>query len=112
MGYTTTFDGQFTFSRELTLREYNTLRKVAHERHDRKTHPDYYCQWIPTDDGLGLRWDGNEKFSSYKEWLEYLIKHYFKPWGVVLSGEVFFRGEERRDVGSLVVVDNLVSIRR
>ena len=22
--------------------------------------PSFYCQWIPTEDNMGIRWDGNE----------------------------------------------------
>ncbi len=48
----------------------------------------YYCQWRPSDDGMGIEWDGVEKFYNYVEWLEYLIAHFLRPWGYTLSGSV------------------------
>lgn len=31
--------------------------------------PGLWCQWIISDDGTKLEWDGNEKFYNYTEWL-------------------------------------------
>jgi hypothetical protein len=71
--------------------------------------PDLYCQWVPTDDGQGLQWDGNEKFYGYVEWMQYLIKHFLAPWGIVANGEIKWHGEERKDFGVLEVKDNVVT---
>lgn len=56
-----------------------------------------------------LQWDGGEKFYEYKEWLEYLIDHFFKPWGYKVEGEVEWQGEDREDMGIMIVVDNVVT---
>ncbi len=71
--------------------------------------PGLWCQWVPTEDGAGIEWDGGEKFYSYVEWLEYLIAHFLAPWGYRLNGRVRWRGEEFDDIGTIVVEDNEVS---
>ena len=53
-------------------------------------------------------WDGNEKFYSYIEWLEYLIDKVLAPRGYVVNGEVTWGGEDRRDTGKITVVNNKV----
>lgn len=108
MGYTTDFDGRFELSRALTVPESNELKKFADDRHEGEGYPGYYCQWIPSEDGLGIQWDGNEKFYEYVEWIEYLIKHYFEKWGVKVNGVVRYQGEEIGDVGRIEIKDNVV----
>jgi hypothetical protein len=71
-----------------------------------KGQPGLWCQWIPNDDGTAIIWDEGEKFYNYTEWLRYLIEHFLKPWGYVLSGEVQWSGEEQGDVGKIIVKDN------
>lgn len=74
------------------------------------TQPGLWCQWIVSEDGTQLEWDGGEKFYSYVEWLEYLINHFFAPLGYILDGEVNFQGEDRDDCGTIVVNNNMVEI--
>lgn len=74
--------------------------------------PGLWCQWTVSKDNSRLEWDGGEKFYYYTYWLKYLIKHFFAPWGVELVGEVIWQGEEPGDVGKIVVVDNVVSVKR
>jgi hypothetical protein len=76
-----------------------------------KTQPSLWCQWVPTKDGMGLEWDGGEKFYNYIEWLQYIIENILKPRGYVLNGEVYWYGEDNADTGVMVVVDNVVSTR-
>lgn len=71
--------------------------------------PDLWCQWVPTDDGLAIVWDGGEKFYKYVAWLEYVLEHFLVPWGYRVNGTVTWEGESRRDVGTITVVDNEVS---
>ena len=70
--------------------------------------PGLWCGWTVTDDGSKLKWDGCEKFYSYVEWLEYLIQHFYKPWGRTLNGQIIWHGEESEDVGAITVVNNTV----
>src|SRR5205823_1028208 len=70
--------------------------------------PGLWCKWAPDRGGRAIIWNGAEKFYSYVEWLEYLIKHFLKPWGYVLNGEVPWQGEDHEDRGVLVVTENAV----
>jgi hypothetical protein len=70
--------------------------------------PGLWCNWTATDDGMGLEWNGTEKFYRYNEWLEYLIANVFRPWGVTLSGEVKWQGEDPDDRGTIYVENNEV----
>jgi len=70
--------------------------------------PGLWCQWYINDENE-LEWDGGEKFYEYTNWLKYLIKHFFEPWGVKLNGTIEWKGEDRDDFGKIVVVDNVVT---
>ena len=72
--------------------------------------PGLWCQWVPSDDGQEIGWDGGEKFYDYTEWLEYIIEHFLNPWGRTLSGEVTWAGEEHTDLGKITVKDNVVTV--
>lgn len=111
MGYTTTFDGGFTFNKPITLDMYNTINNFAAERHEPRLGgcPGCWCQWIIVTDYNGneaLIWDQNEKFYEYVPWLNYLITNFFEPAGYVLNGTVDYQGEELDDFGTIEVKDN------
>lgn len=72
------------------------------------TQPGLWCQWVVTEDGKYLEWDGNEKFYEYEEWLIYLIDNFFDPLGYMLNGDVRWQGENYDDLGVIHVVDNVV----
>jgi hypothetical protein len=72
--------------------------------------PGLWCGWCITEDGKFLEWDGGEKFYDYIEWLEYLIKHFFEPWGRKLNGEIYWYGEERSDMGKIIVKSNKIKV--
>jgi len=74
--------------------------------------PGLWCQWVVSDDGENLEWDGEEKFYEYIAWLKYLINHFFSKWGLVLNGEVEWEGEDSQDRGKIVVKDNVVKVLR
>ena len=113
MGYMTTFSGAFQIVPPLTADQVAELRKVvAPTRHeflsmDSKTGasvyedgaPDVYCDWVPSDEGDLLEWNGGDKFYHYVDWIEYLIEHFFRPRGRDLVGEVHWSGEEGDDRG-------------
>lgn len=73
--------------------------------------PSLWCQWVITEDGTGLEWNGYEKFYEYEHWLKYLIKHFFKKWDIKLNGEIFYYGEEPDDKGIISVKDNIVELK-
>jgi len=140
MGYTTNFQGEFGLNKELTPTLKTFLEKLADTRrmsrvvdvdfgvegefyvendelgvtdnnNPSRTQPGLWCQWIPTEDGMGIEWDCNEKFYNYSEWLVYIIDTILAPNGYVLNGTVEYRGEEFSDIGELVVEDNQVYFR-
>ena len=74
-----------------------------------KCQPGLWCQWELDTTGTELKWDGGEKFYNYIEWLEYLIKHFFAPWGIKLNGKIRWNGEDSYDVGLITVKNNLVT---
>ena len=39
--------------------------------------PGCWCQWVASEDGKRLEWDGGEKFYNYIEWLSYLNCAFF-----------------------------------
>jgi hypothetical protein len=70
--------------------------------------PGLWCQWVPTDDGEHIEWDGSEKFHAYVEWLGYVVSHFLEPWGYKVNGEVEWSGEDSDDLGKIVVTNNEV----
>jgi hypothetical protein len=86
-----------------------TAGDVTDGNHSPEGQPGLWCKWEPTDDGLHIAWNGNEKFYDYVEWLDYLIEHFLEPWGYVLNGEVKWRGEEFDDLGVILVIENHVA---
>lgn len=75
--------------------------------------PSYYCQWVPTEDNAGIKWDENEKFYGADKWLKYIIESYLKPWGYVLNGKVAFEYGEREygaHSGVITVEDNEITV--
>lgn len=67
------------------------------------TQPSLWLQWVISEDGTKLEWDGSEKFYSYVEWLAYLYKEIIAPLGHTLGGTIRWRGEDFDDVGKIIV---------
>jgi hypothetical protein len=77
--------------------------------HPPSTQPGLWCQWKPTEDGMGIEWDGGEKFYNYVEWLQYIVSNFLEPKGYTLNGNVSWQGEDRGDVGIIEVKDNNIT---
>jgi hypothetical protein len=125
MGYSTDFEGAFLVTPRLTAQDRTWLWNFAATRHEDDDDPasvvGLYCQWIPSDDGAIIEWDGGEKFYNYVEWIEYLVHNILDPKGpfwtepalsqrYVLSGEVTWQGEGWDDKGMIRIVDNDVKV--
>lgn len=110
MGYTTNFSGAFQLDRKLTVTELETLSNLAdwNAQSPGIGEPDSFCQWIVGSDGQSIEHNDDEKFYYHEEWLDYLIDNYFKPWGVTMSGNVIWTGENAGDSGVLFAKDNMV----
>lgn len=57
-----------------------------------------------------MGWDGGEKFCGYVEWLQYFVEEFFEPWGYTLNGVVNYPGQDKKDKGSIVVTNNVISL--
>ena len=151
MGYTTQFEGHVAIepalnSKEIIfLKKFNETRRMDRENgpyfvngsgdmgqgrdKDIRNHnepplgqPSLWCQWVSTEDGEFLEWDGNEKFYNAPEWMKYLIEHFLKPGCIgaeelpflqanhVLNGEIEAQGEEPDDSWVLVIKENSVMV--
>jgi hypothetical protein len=73
--------------------------------------PGLWCQWVPSNDGTAIVWDGSEKFYNYVEWIKYLVENFIKPWGYVLNGEVEWSGDDADDRGLICIDNNVVKIK-
>jgi hypothetical protein len=115
----TTFSGTFVLDKPLTAEHKEALEEFVEEEHEDENGrrglngkpTSIYCQWMPTEDGTGLEWDGAEKFYDYVEWLEYMVSHFIKPWGYTLNGSVTWTSaiyEPAR--GTIHVQDNHISV--
>ena len=70
--------------------------------------PGLWCKWAPDDEGTTIAWNGAEKFYDYVGWLEYLLEHFLVPWGYQVNGRVLWQGENPKDTGAIVVLENRV----
>lgn len=119
-------DGQCGQTRDESIIDYNTApgqlgydekmdlnarwKEMQRRIETNECQPGLWCQWIITEDGASLVWDGGEKFYEYVAWLKYYINHFFSKWGVMLNGEITWEGEESSDLGKIVVTDNVVQV--
>ena len=150
MGYTTEFFGHVAVDPPLFEEEITFLMKFSRTRRMNRTNGPYFvdgngfmgqdrdpdiidynnpptgqpglwCQWVPTDDGAGIEWDGGQKFYDSVEWMKYLIDHFIGSDPLAkgtlpflnahtVNGRIRAEGEDRDDNWTLVVENNVVSI--
>ena len=75
-----------------------------------KEQPCLWCQWIPSEDGNSIVWNGGEKFYDYEDWIEYICSNFLQRWGYTLNGRVEWQGECEDDKGVLTIVDNVLTV--
>jgi hypothetical protein len=73
--------------------------------------PSLWCQWRVNDRGNRLEHNGGENFYEYVPWLDYLVEHFFTPWGVRINGSVRYEGKELIDSGTIEIIDNHIEVR-
>ncbi len=158
MGYTTDFEGRIEIEPALNeieityLNRFSETRRMDREKgpyfvggdgyagqgdgpdevynHNNPHHsqPGLWCQWVPTDDGTALVWNGHEKFYEAAEWMQYLMDHFvgYTPaaitelreltdvgdflQGHTCNGAIAAQGEDPSDVWLLIVKDNQVFV--
>lgn len=125
MGYTTEFEGACIIKPQLPKSFVNEINELLAGRHDgfgdginnglnhdsinqgtiEVPNNAVWCHWELenlTIDATQIFWDRGEKFYFYEEWmrniLAYIKKHYPSS---VISGEMLYRGEDMRDIGTL-----------
>ena len=108
MGYNTIYLRPFTLDQALSAERIREFREFSDSPHEGLLEHSVYCQWVPTADGKGIEWDGNEKFYEGKEWLQIIVEKFLKPWGLVLNGECPWYNE-LLEAGILTVTDNHVT---
>ncbi len=110
MGYSTEIKGKFLFTHEATVSQLKRLKEFFGE--DGRSHSDWdytkgkiaYIQWELTKEMDGLEWDGNEKFYSIVESLNFIIHNMRKEWpDFGLSGECLCQGEDIDDRWNLKI---------
>ncbi len=150
MGYTTYFNGAVEISPPLSEEEVSFINKFGEKRHehfsgslyyvdgmgmtlgDKVTvegqyhHPEVpglYCQWVVSEDGKSIEWDGEEKFYEADAWMEFIIEHLIgtKPkaqagipflTGHTCNGDIYAEGEESEDHWMIKVRNNKVEVKQ
>ena len=109
MGYNTDFEGHIDLGAILTHEQCGILHSLCHDDHrDNNDMPGIWCQWElqTSDESMCLEWDGIEKFYNYVEWMKYILDTFIIPWGYTANGVVTWIGEDRSDLGRIVVINN------
>lgn len=91
-------------------RTFDTLIRPELER--RGILPDSYCPWFVTEDGATLMsWEDEScgRGYAFEGWLAALCA-LLRDWGHKVNGEARWEGEDRDDVGKLIVKDNELSV--
>lgn len=110
MGYNTDFVGSFELDAPLTKEQVAAINDINEEVPTGLPEPpDSWCDWVVYDNQI--EWNGSEKSYQYVEWIQYLVKHFVIPWGRTLNGEVEWFGEEPKDLGKIVIKDNIVQVK-
>ena len=100
-------EGEFYFKEDgYFMKETNI---IDHNQPPR-TQPGLHCQWELQEDLQTIKWDGNEKFYNYIEWIFYIIESVLKPAGYTLNGTVTWAGEDSDDFGRMEVKDNVLYV--
>ena len=77
-----------------------------------RTQPGLWCKWLLQDDNQTIKWDGHEKFYYYTEWMRYLIDKILSPRGYIVNGRVEWQGEDRHDIGVIIIENNHVKTQK
>jgi hypothetical protein len=89
---------------------FRDTKKVLDNNSPPSTQPGLWCHILPTDDGMGLEWDGGEKTYDMEDWIFYLINRYLAPRGYVVNGTMEAFGEDHGDIWAIKVEDNVVRV--
>lgn len=117
MGYSTDFEGELKFTREITVSELRAIKeildqddaeKLAASSGYQRTKDDRfsYLNLELTDDFTGIKWDGGEK-TYYMVTSLNVVMHAIKQQipDLALTGSMFAQGEEIGDVWGIEIKD-------
>jgi len=115
MGYDTSFLGFLKTDKPLSDKTYKKIIKLQDKDYyyfEKQAMPDTRLSWEIQADRQTFEWDGSEKFYSYIEWIEYIIKEVLSPAGYFLSGNIIWQGANMLDIGQIKVVRNKIILIR
>lgn len=105
-------DGEFYFNEDdfKNFGQDDTLGVIDYNNPP-STQPSLWLDWeLDKEDPSKLKWNESEKFYSYIDWLDYLIKNIFTPNNLQLNGTVKFYGDEPGDFGKISIRDNKIEV--
>jgi hypothetical protein len=104
-------DGEFYYNEEdfINYRE-NIDNTIIDMNESPSRQPSLWCQWYYSRNTNSIKWDGDEKFYNYVEWIEYIIEFILVPRKYKLSGMVLWQGEEEGDKGYINIINNKVKV--
>src|SRR4051812_39080287 len=111
MGYTTKFQGELKFKKELVATQLAHLKNMLGE--DCREHPEwgakdlYYIDLEFTDDFSGLKWSGTEKTYGMERIVQLVIDEMRKKWpDFGLTGRLAAQGEDIEDRWTLAIKED------
>ena len=72
--------------------------------------PSLWCQWVYDPKSNVIKWDQNEKFYNYVDWIKYIIDKILKPNNFSLTGVVKWVGQDIFDKGEIRIKNNTVKL--
>ena len=122
MGYPVYYDGEISITPALKPEDHDVLLQIiddtpapAGQEAERiykemtgEFNLEFSCPLTLTEDGLCLAADSEEQRPGIEDWLRSLSKHFFKPRGYSLEGEVSYSGDNEGDCGVVYVKDGKV----
>jgi hypothetical protein len=77
------------------------------------TQPSSWCLWSVRNNKLAWN-ECSDDFGTHADWLKYLVKNFFDPWGYMLNGQVKWRNEdkflEKSSAGKIKIINNQIEV--
>ena len=106
--------GCFTLNKQLTPEQYETILNFLDDSDTIDNDPkvkDSWCCWDIYSDRKTISRNSSISTHNHIKWLQFLIDKFFKPWELIVSGEVKYRGKDWDTICRITVTDNCISIR-
>lgn len=115
MGYDTYFCGDFQLDKEPNdkikawFKAWNDAGRQADRPPKQDGEPENWCDWQLIETTWEISPTDGKNY-GYIEWIEYICENVLKPNGSLLNGEVYWEGDERDDIGKIIIKDNIITI--